>query len=183
MKKALLLSVVLVCCASMAFAQGGSIGLFADAAGADCNIADVAPGGLCSVFVVHVNVPGATGSEWAITSPTCIAAPFLSDGSPFGVYIGASPFLPSGKSVGYGVCLAGPIQVATLNYFCQGLTGPCCLQSVVAHGINGGLVSVDCGFVAVPATGGTGIWNADTSCNCNVAAHTTTWGGVKSMFQ
>ena len=86
-----------------------------------------------------------------------LAALFLSDSSPFGVYVGANAF--SGKAVGYGICLGSPIHAATLAYFCQLLTPPCCLQTVIPHTITGFLQSVDCAATLVPSTGGTAIWN------------------------
>ena len=108
---------------------------------------------------------------------------FLSDSAPFAIYIGVSPFLPYGRSPGYGLCIASPIHMATLSYFCQGLTGPCCLQTVVPHGETGAISAVDCAGNLIPATGGTGIWNSDPSCSCDVAARSSTWGQVKSMYQ
>jgi hypothetical protein len=182
MKKVLLLTVAMLVCASMAFAQAGSIGLYSDPFGANCNLLDNVPG-LYPVYVVHVNAPGATASEWAVSNPACLNALFLSDSSPFGVYIGASPFLPSGKAVGYGLCLGSPIHAATLDYFTQALTGPCCLQSVIPHGINGAISVVDCSSNLLSATGGSGIWNPVPGCNCTVGTHDSTWGSVKAMFQ
>ena len=201
MKKALLLTMVLVCCASMAFAQAGppgSIGLFSDDAGTTCNLDD--PGfALCKVFVLHLNAPFVTASEWAITEPSCLGADFAGDNSPFDVYIGSTPFFvpgipgadppanedSGGKSVGYGECLESPILVATLTYICDGSTTPCCLQTVVPHGITGVLSAVDCDSNLLSAMGGSGIWNADASCPCMlpVATHESTWGRIKAMFE
>ena len=178
----ILLTVAMLVCASMASAQGGSIGLFGDRGGTICNILDVTPG-LCNVFVVHTNAQSVTASEWALTDPACILASFLADSSPFGVYVGVSPFLPLGKSVGYGICTGGlPILVATLSYFCSGTTTACCFQEVVPHGITGNLEVVDCDSNLVPAAGGGARWNADSGCMCNVLVRESTWGGVKEMF-
>ena len=180
----ILLTVAMLVCPSMAFAQGGTIGLFGDQGGTSCNIPDVTTG-LCNVYVVHVLTTAVTASEWAVTSPSCIRAAFLADTSPFDVYIGVSPFVPNGKSVGYGACLAEPIHVATLLYFCQGTT-PCCLQSVVPHGATGAISAVDCSANLLVATGGSVRWNGSVSfpCSCpTVGTHESTWGSVKSMYQ
>jgi hypothetical protein len=182
MKKALLLSMVLVCCASLAFAQGGSIGLFADPGGANCNIADAAPG-LCNVYVVHVLGPAVSASEFGISAPTCLLAGFLSYTPMFAVDIAFNPAMPlEGRSVGYGGCLASPVHISTLGYFCQALTGPCCLQTVIPHLGTGVINAVDCDSNLLAATGGAAIWNSNSTCTCNVAAHESTWGGVKEMF-
>ncbi len=183
MKKVLLLTVAMLVCASMAFAQVGSIGLFADPFGADCNVLDVAPG-LCNVFIVHTNAAGTTASEFGIEAPVCIAAPFLSYAANWAVDIAANASFPlQGRSVGYGGCLASPIHVATLAYFCQALTGPCCLQSIIPHSITGVISAVDCNSNLLPANGGAARWNADPSCACTVGTHTSTWGNIKSMFE
>ena len=179
MKHVLLLTIVMLLGASLAFAQGGNIGLYSDPSGTDCNLAPIL--GVCDVFVVHTLAPGVLGSEWAITQPSCLNEPFISDTSPFGVYIGVSPF--TGKTVGYGLCLGSPIHIATLSYFCELSTPPCCLQSVVPHTVTGNLGATDCAINTIPATGGTGIWNADSSCGCDVAAEETTWGGIKSLYR
>jgi len=182
MKKALLLSMVLVCCASLAFAQGGSIGLFADPGGANCNIVDAAPG-LCNVYVVHVLGPAVSASEFGISAPGCILASFLSYTPLFAVDIAFNALAPlEGRSIGYGVCQASPLNVSILGYFCQALTGPCCLQSVIPHLGTGVISAVDCSSNLLPATGGSAIWNSNTTCTCNVATRESTWGGVKEMF-
>lgn len=181
MRRMLLLSASLILtCASLAFAQGGVITLSPDPEGLGCLIQDDTPR-LCSVYVVHLYAPGVTASEWAISDPECLEAVYLSDSSPFGVYVGAGPFNP-GKSVGYGICLASPIHVATLQYFCQGLTPPCCLQQVIPHLISGGPHAVDCNATLVPAYAGA-IWWHSNGCPCTIGTEDTTWGRVKAMFE
>ena len=59
MKKGLLLTVVLMLGASMAFAQGGTIGIYKDTAGTNCWVDDKVPG-LTPYYVVHLNTTAAT---------------------------------------------------------------------------------------------------------------------------
>lgn len=181
MKKALLLTLVLMLAASMAFAQGGSIGVFSDAAGSSCNLTDAAPG-LLSFYVVHVLTPGATASQFAAPMPSCmLGATFLSDTAIFPVTIGGSQ---GGVAIGYGACLAAPIHCLTINFFGGGATLPCCYYSVIAdpNVPSGNIEVVDCTETLVYATGGVGIINPNGTCQCDVPAQDTTWGKVKSIF-
>jgi hypothetical protein len=178
MKRVVFLTVAAVMAASMVFAQGGSIGLFADPAGTNCNLADVIPG-MTVYYVVHVNTPGATACEFSAPKPACVAAMYLSDASVYPVTVGNSQ---TGVSIGYGLCLGGPINVLKLNYFTQGTTLPCCRFPVLPHPVNGGPWMVDCANTQLPATGGQGIVNANATCQCNVPAEDTTWGQVKSLY-
>jgi len=182
MKKVLLLTVAMLVCASMAFAQGGSIGLFADPGGTDCNVMDTVFG-LCNVYVVHVNAPAVSAAEFGIDQPPCVLASFLSYTPAMAVDIAFNAAFPlQGRSVGYGGCLGTPVQVATLGYFCQLLTAPCCLQSVIPHLGSGKIEAVDCSSNLISATGGAAIWNSNTTCSCTVGTRESTWGGVKEMF-
>ena len=51
MKKALLLSIAILCVSSLAFAQMGSIGVFADPAGTVCDLMDAMPPGVSPISV------------------------------------------------------------------------------------------------------------------------------------
>jgi hypothetical protein len=178
MKRVVFLTVAALMAASMVFAQGGSIGMFADAAGTNCNLPDAVPG-LTVYYVVHVNTPGATACEFFAPKPTCVLATYLSDASVFPVTVGTSQ---TGVSIGYGMCLAGPINVLKLNFFTMGTTGPCCYFPILPHPVNGGPWMVDCANTQRPATGGKGIVHAMPTCQCNVPAEDTTWGQVKSLY-
>lgn len=181
MKKALLLTLVLMLGASMAFAQGGSIGVFADPAGSSCNLTDAAPG-LLSFYAVHVLTPGATASQFSAPKPACMAsATYLSDTGVFPVTIGNSQ---NGVAIGYGACLAAPIHVLTINFFGSGLTPACCYYGVFADPnlASGQIEVVDCAENLIYATGGVGIVNPNATCQCDVPVQDTTWGKVKSIF-
>jgi hypothetical protein len=181
MKKTLLITLVLMVSASMAFAQGGSIGIFGDTGGTSCNITDAAPG-LLSIYLVHVNTPGATASQFAAPTPACmVGAQYLSQASPFAVVIGNSQ---TGVAIGYGACYTGPVLVLTLSYFAGGTSSPCCYFQVVPDPLvpSGQIEVVDCAENLLFATGGVGIVNADATCLCDVPTQDTTWGKVKSLF-
>ena len=180
MKKMALLTIAMLCVASLVFAQGGSIGIFGDVGGTDCNMFDNVPG-LANYYVVHVNTPGATASQFAAPTPSCLLATFLSSSSPFPVAIGN---ILTGIAIGYGACFTGPIHVATVQYFAQGLTGPCCYYPIVPDFAiaSGQIEVVDCVENLVFATGGIGIVNPDGSCQCNVPTQDTTWGQMKALY-
>lgn len=125
MNKVLLLTFVLVLGASMAFAQNGSIGIFADNAGANCNISS-APG-LLYVYFVHVNAVAATASQWAAPAPLCMTAVHLAD-QPYFEVLGNSA---TGIVVPYGVCKTGTFHMMTALYQVTAAEA-CCRWSVVA---------------------------------------------------
>ena len=63
MKKVLLLTLAMMICASMAFAQAGGIGLYTDSpAYTSCTFTD-AGAALVPIYVVHKLCPGATASQ------------------------------------------------------------------------------------------------------------------------
>lgn len=178
MKKALLLTIVLMLGASMAFAQQGSVGIFKDGAGTNCNLDDKVPG-LTPYYVVHVYTTGSTACQYSAPKPACLLATYLSDTNPFPVTVGSSQ---TGVSVGYGTCRVGPIHVQTISYFTQGMTGACCYYPVLPDPAVGVIGTVDCAFNPGVATGGKGIVNSNATCDCNVPAEDTTWGGVKALY-
>lgn len=181
MKRSLLLTLAMLCIAGMAFAQAGSLTIAADPGGTNCNLADTTPG-LCTYYVVHVNTPGATASQFYAPQPACMLAVYLSDGAVYPVTIGSSQ---TGVAIGYGACLPGPNNVLMINYFCQGLTPPCCYYPILPDPAlpSGNIEVVDCQNQLLFATGGEGIVNSNQTCNCSVPVEETTWGGIKSLYQ
>jgi hypothetical protein len=181
MSKLLLVGVIVMAFAVPALGQGGSIGIFSDPVGTNCNLSDVAPG-LAEFYFVHVGTGGAQAAQFYAPQPACYAtATYLTT-------ICLSLIGPcnaqTGITTGYGGCFAGPIHVATVSYFGTGLTDPCCYYPVLPDPIvpSGQIEVVDCGSNIVFATGGEGTINSDPSCNCSVAAETSTWGKVKAAY-
>ena len=181
MKKTLLFTLVLMLSASMAFAQGGSIGVFADAGGTSCNLTDAGVG-LLSFYVVHTLTPGATAAQFYAPMPACmLGATYLSDGGVFPVTIGDSQ---NGVAIGYGACMAAPIHILTINIFGAGTTTPCCYYEVKPDPLvaSGQIEVVDCAENLLFATGGEGTINPDATCQCDVPVQDTTWGQIKSFY-
>jgi hypothetical protein len=184
MKRALLLSVCLLVVASIAFAQPGSIGLFADPGGTSCNVTDAAPG-LLLVYVVHVLSPGATASQFAVAWDPCFLVTYLSEAvTPPYIGIGNSQ---AGIAIAYGSCIPSPAMILTLQFFGSGITSPCCFMHVIADptATPPGIYVTDCASPPnlLTATGGEAIVNPDPSCNCNVPVEETSWGQIKSLYQ
>jgi len=180
MRKGLLLTVVLMLGAGMAFAQGGTFGLYGDNAGTSCWLNDKTPG-LTPYYVVHLNTTAASAAEFAAPKPSCLLATWLSDTSVFPVTVGGSQ---TGVSIGYGSCRAAPIHILTLNFFTQGMTGACCLYRVLPHPVNGGPWMVDCASNQLPAGTNIAVVNGNATCTCEIVpADDTTWGGVKALYE
>jgi len=179
MKKGMLLALVLVFSASIAFAGPGSIGIFADNAGTNCNLPDAAGFGM--YYIVHVNTTGSTACMYMALKPACFTGNFFADQNVFGVVVGNSQ---TGVSVGYGSCLTGNILVQTMVFMTSGTTPNCCYWTVVPHPFasSGKIEAVDCFDQKWYPTGGQGIVKSLPSCNCNVPAEETTWGKVKAIF-
>lgn len=181
MKRMLFVTLVLVATASLAFAQPGFLGMFGDQQGTDCNLWDVMPG-LCTYYVVHVGTPGATASQFSAPQPGCHLAIYLSDTQMFPVTIGNSQ---NGVAIGYGACLGSPILVLMVNYFCQGLTPPCCTYRVLPDPNNptGQIDVVDCNGSLLAAAGLCAVINPTSDCPCwATPTKESTWGKVKSLY-
>ncbi|UCG52793.1 MAG: hypothetical protein JSW58_04365 [Candidatus Latescibacterota bacterium] len=185
MARALLLCALLLpVVAGVAFAQGGSISIFSDPGGSDCNLYDLGQG-LYEVYIVHVNSTGTKGCQFAAPAPACLSCTYLSDiAGPYSVgIIGDSQ---TGAAAVYGECRASPIHVLTMVFHCPGGTAPCCYHKVVPHPCVSPpqVLAVDCSHPPElqVITGGEGIWNPDGSCQCDVPAGVSSWGKIKSLF-
>jgi len=179
MKKVLLLTLVLMLGATMAFAQNGSIGIFADNAGASCNVSGTP--GFLNVYFVHVNSLGATASQWAAPAPTCMTAIRLADIPVFAVNFGNTA---AGITVGYPVCKTGTFHIMTSLY--QVAVGPtqCCRWFVIADpSLESGKIEIpDCDYVMAYGTGGQAL--VGSMCpTCNVPVEDTTWGQMKALYE
>lgn len=180
MKRAQALAVSLLLATVPVFAQG-NIGVYADPSGSSCQIIDQSPG-LLPIYVVHIDTPGATASQFYAPIPSCmIGAAWISDTNVFSVTIGDSQ---GGVAIGYGQCLFAPIHVLTINVFGQGLSDACCGFGVFADPdvTSGQIEIVDCGGTLVFAGGVTARVNGDGSCGCAGGIQSSTWGQVKAIY-
>jgi hypothetical protein len=179
MKRSVLIALVIVCSASMAFAQAGSIGVFSDAGGASCNFTDA--GSLVQVYYYHLNA-SATASQWKLDLGGLMWT-HLGDTMNYPTVIGTSV---TGISIGYGACIAAPNALGVSNFF-GSAAAPCSMIKIIPDpaSLSGEIEAVDCSVPAVKVfpTGGAGIVNADGSCQCNVPVEETTWGQMKALYQ
>jgi hypothetical protein len=160
---------------------GGSVGIFTDAGGADCNAYDIAPAMLI-FYVVHVRHVGATEAYFSAPQPTCFStAVHLADTPVFPITVGNSQ---TGVRVSYGSCRSAPVHVLTIAYFVQGLTQSCCYYPILPHpGIGEILVNGCGGTGGHVATGGEAIINPTAHCMCDTPVKDITWGGIKALYQ
>jgi len=181
MKKVLLLTVIMVFSASMASAQLGQLGVYADPMGTDCNIVDDAAG-LLKIWVVHTLGNQIAGSEFWAPAPSCmVGASYLSDGDQAGAAVGDTQ---TGLSIGSGTSSDSPVAAVSMSFFAAGLSDPCCQYPILPHPITGVITFNDCvpndlpGQAGPPAT----LNGDDTVCPCAVPTEESTWGAVKSLF-
>jgi hypothetical protein len=180
-KRLVFITLIIVASASLVFAQGGFIGLFGDPGGTDCNLWDNVPG-LCSYYAVHVAHAGASACQFAAPAPGCYLGLWLSDTAMFPVTIGNSQ---TGVAIGYGACLAAPVAVLAINYFCQALTPPCCVYRVQPdpNVPSGQIEMVDCNNLLWPAGDLCAVVNPTADCPCwATPTEESTWGRVKSLY-
>jgi hypothetical protein len=184
MRKLLLLSLVILCVSSFAFAQPpGSIGLFADPGATTCDVYDVP--GLLLIYVVHVYTPGATGAQFRVVCAWGANLTYLSDAvTPPYISIGNSQ---TGIAIAYGMCVPSPNMILTLQFFAQGLSGPCSYCQVMEDPTANppGIYVTDCASPPnlLTATGGDVVINPEPGCYCNIPIEETSWGQIKSLYK
>ena len=165
---ALVMTVFLV---STASAQTGTICLYADPQGTQCNISDTAPG-LLSVYVIHspLGTPqgGAVGAQFSAPKPDCmVGATWIVDESPFASAIGSSQ---TGVAIGYGRCIADPTHVLTVKYMVSGSSGTDCAYEVVRDPVLNIIEVVTCEFEEIQGAGGVTYVNSALPCECSEPA-------------
>lgn len=185
MKRSVFLALMLICTASVAFAQPpGSIGLFSDPGGTNCDVNDIVPG-LVIIYVVHVYTPGATAAQFRVVCGWGANMIYLSD-------VVTPPYFSIGSSqtgivIAYGVCATSPNMILALNFFGQGLSAPCSYCQVMDDPTASppGIYVWDCSDPpqVLNATGGDVVINPVAGCFCDVPVEGTTWGGVKALYQ
>jgi hypothetical protein len=179
MKRLVLIAICVLSVAVVANAQlAGSIGVFTDAGGADCNFVD--GGSLVVAYLLHVYHDGSTASQFSVVTPGWM---WLGDNIAFAAVIGNTNV---GISIGYGTCQSAPTYLGSVNYLGT-IAAPCSYISVVPDpgALSGEIEGVDCSTPEQKTfpTGGQGIINGDGSCFCDTPVEETTWGGIKSLYQ
>lgn len=182
MKRLLLFTLAVVCCAGLAHAQAGDIAAVTDAAGTSCLITD--GGSLVAVYFVHTGHPGATASQWKLDL-NGIGWTHLGDQINFPTVIGTTV---GGISIGYGNCLDPPVAIGFANFF--GSSAAACSAIRIRPdpaSLSGEIEAVDCGTPAVKVfPRGVGAWvNSDGSCDCTsppLPVDNATWGQIKALY-
>ena len=159
--------VIAVSLTSMVFGQTGTICLYADPQGTQCNISDTGPG-LLSVYVIHapLSTPsgGATAVEFAAPKPDCmVGATWLTDNSPSYVTTGNSQ---TGVSLIYDHCITEPTHVLTIQYMVSGLSESDCAYRVIAAPGRGVVRVLTCANAYAQGVGGVTYVNSTIPCEC-----------------
>jgi hypothetical protein len=173
-----LILVYLLVLPAAAFAQApGSIAVFADAGGSDCNVVD--EGSLVTLYFFHLATDGATASGWMLDISET-GWTFLSQNIGWGMFC----CVHTGQSIGYGSCETGAIYLGNANFLGSNVA-PCTYISIVPDpsAPTGKIEAIDCSETKVFPTGGQAVVNATPDCLCNVPVQETTWGGVKALYR
>jgi hypothetical protein len=170
MKRVLLFLYVLLLTAGSASAQTGTICLYSDEAGTQCNIVD--NGGLVQVYIFHQHAGGVTGSRFMLDlgglpwSHLGDIIPFPSSG--FDINRSSPPTVIAGIEIGYGSCLPSPIHVATSNFFGSSAPADAIIRIVAdPASLSGEIEAVDCHNNRHTAGGGTAYVNSTLPCVCD----------------
>ena len=168
MKRALwsVSTVFLLLAASAVFAQNGTICLYADPQGTQCNLTDTAPGVL-SVYVIANAPDGAIGAVFAAPKPSCMAgASWITDSAPYRASLSEGNS-QDGAVVTFGGCLSEPTHILTIQYSVSGTSQTDCPYSVV-RALDWGFIELDdCSGSLFGGTGGTTYVNSASSCQCS----------------
>ena len=189
MRKALIISLVMLCWAAVGFASEGAIGIYFDPAGQSCDLDDTntSPfGAAFEAFVLHTGTDGAGSSQWMAKVPDCSIGHIQ-----YASEMAASGMVPDGNSqsglgLGYGECKIGTTLLLTITVNTAETTPPCCEWGITpdprlpSNKIEG----ADCNFALTFPSGLSHPFNPDQQCACNniVPTHQSTWGQVKSLW-
>jgi hypothetical protein len=183
MKKFVLTVLALALAASPAFAQTGSMGVYADNTGSACNIT-VPVGVPFSIYIVHKSPGGATGSQFKFVAASIdpSIANFGGSAAP-GLLVIGDP--STGVSIAYGGCLTGDIHLWSFTMFSAAGAPNCIYAEIIPDpaALTPGVLSVNCVFAEIPVDPGEGILNPNAGCDCNVANQESTWGKVKALYR
>jgi len=168
--------------ASPAAAQPGpgSIGVYSDTGGTNCNVVDVA--GVVSVYVVLVGGDGAAYTWFALHETPGLAMTYLNETVQQPLSHGNTRI---GIQIGFGTCLNGPAHLLTVRYSGTGTTSTCQAIEVVANPAraSGRVEIMDCAQVVHTRGNGAALVRNDGGCSCAVETSESSWGRVKSLYR
>ena len=182
MKTLLVLGLILVFTAGLAYGQAGYIGLFTDVIATNCEVLDA--GGTVVIYAVHMATSGATYSQWKVEAGGGFGLVWIGDNLPF-ICIDCGN-TQDGILVPYvGGCKTSPYVMLSINYLALGMSATCSWLKVVADpdAASGQIEMVDCGATVHPAGGSILYVNPDGSCQCGaLATAETNWGKIKKLY-
>ena len=191
MKKLLLIVLCLLICAGSSYGRysPGSIMLFSDSLGTNCDLYDTSEQ-IQKIYVFHMycSNPGATGSEWRVIQSGGATLTHLQDHyiiEPIMyIYINNSQI---GISVAYLHCAPCPNPILSISYWGFGTSAECSYLHVVENPIvsHTGLNVTDCtepSPVVHHALGGSLVINPTAACLCDVPVEETSWGRIKALY-
>lgn len=177
MKRFALTVLLVMVLAAPAMAGVGDMSIYADNQGNSCNLvyAGGAPG---TAYMVQKFGPGdeSTGVRLKVTVPVGVSMFFNTSYVPVGD-------IAIDLSIGYGVCINTTTVIGTFTLFSGSAPAPCSLMSVAIPDGFATALATDCGFVKFPLKVGSGIFNPDGTCQCDIATEPTSWGKVKALYR
>ena len=171
MKRLVFLSVSILLCATFCFAQAqnGTVKVYADQLGTECNFTDEVPGTV-SYYLFYEGSPGASAVEFQLDLAGFSYTSFLGDNSPYPLKIGN---FYEGASLSFGTCLFGNIYLGVAHFVGAGTTSQCHYIFVKNHpqpSIPGATtpIAVDCWTQEqlLQVEGSAGIINPNEDCQC-----------------
>lgn len=183
MKKVLILALAIVMSASLAFAQGGHIGLYSDSPGySDCNLNE-ALFVSNTVYVVHTLAASGNTAQFKVVNnwpgPIAGAISWGTNLTLGDVY--------TGITVTYVGCKALPYLLGTMGFIPVAATPPCTatLEVVADPAVASGSVEVvDCNNNVLLATGGLLTINGNQNdCPCIIGTEQSNWSKIKNLYK
>lgn len=169
----------------------GSLGVYSDVGGCDCNILDEAAG-LVTVYVVHRDIAtGVSGARFKVDGTARPYLTFIAE-NPLGDPIFILGNIEDGYDVSYGACVTGGLPVMEILFFGSGLSPHCSNLGVVAAptSTTGQVEVFDCDHEVFPTTGYSASVNPGTECVCfmpipciPVPVEGSTWGAIKALYR
>jgi len=191
MKRALVVAGALLLIVAPAMGQYGTLGVYSDETGCECNVYDTLPGTLVNVYIVHRNiVDGLNGVRFIVTGGGGMSMTYLGE-SKIGPPMEITGNIVDGYNVSYGSCVTGGLTIMQIAYFGMASSSTCSwLEVSAAPGAPGGQVEgSDCDDAAVTVAGLQTPVNPDATCECDVPGcqpvpvEETTWGNIKALYR
>jgi len=160
------------------------IALYADRAGTDCSISDTGEQSIF-VYMIHVGTGTRAASEFRAPKPDCWAgATFAGDDWNYSVVYASGNSQGLDVTLLYNACLPLPIYLGRMIFDTTGAAQACCTYPVLPSVYYTTLVSLNCSGFYEYFSGESAIINPNGHCPCQqpLAAESTTWGRVKSLY-